>query len=244
MKALKNVHALNLRLSAASSCDRSAGERVTMLNKTRCSVRKSLITSVVICVTSVIPLNCSAQVPVVRSGSFEIGGFVGVSYGVDAFRAVGGGNVTYAVNRWLLPYVEYSYFPGIARSISQPVPGLPNVSAQTTYSAPLSDFHGGVHIRFPIRESRVVPYAVFGLGGLTHFSRNTTLTYTGADALLHTLPAIDPSGTDFAVNFGGGLRYYMNQRFGFRVEAKGYKANSSITAAFGKVEAGFFYQVR
>jgi len=215
-----------------------------MLNKTRCVRGRFPVAAIVIASTSLVPLNCAAQVPIVRSGSFEIGGFAGASYGVDAFRVMGGGNVTYAVNKWLLPYVEYSYFPGIARSISQPVPGLPNVSAQSTYSTPLSDFHGGVHIRIPIRESRVVPYLVFGLGGLTHFSRTTTLTYTGADGLSHNFPATDPGGTDFAVNFGGGLRYYINQRFGFRVEAKGYKADSSITAAFGKVEAGFFYQLR
>jgi hypothetical protein len=206
--------------------------------------RGFLIAIIGISSTYLAPSNCMAQVAVVRSGSFEIGGFAGASYGVDAFRAMGGGNVTYAVNKWLLPYVEYSYFPGIARSISQPIVGLPGVIGRSTYSAPLSDFHGGVHIRIPIRESRVVPYAVFGLGGLKHFSRSTILTYTGADGLPHNLAATDPGGTDFAVNFGGGLRYYVNQRFGFRVEAKGYKANSSITAAFGKVEVGFFYQVR
>src|SRR4051794_31899610 len=112
-----------------------------MLNKTRCVRGRFPVAAIVIASTSLVPLNCAAQVPIVRSGSFEIGGFAGASYGVDAFRVMGGGNVTYAVNKWLLPYVEYSYFPGIARSISQPVPGLPNVSAQSTYSTPLSDFH-------------------------------------------------------------------------------------------------------
>jgi hypothetical protein len=205
---------------------------------------KFLVAAIGIATTCFVPLNCVAQVAVVRSGSFEIGGFVGASYGVDAFRVMGGGNVTYAVNRWLLPYAEYSYFPGIARSISQPVPGIPNLTAQSTFSAPLSDFHGGVHIRIPIRESRVVPYAVFGLGGLKRISRDTVLSYPGADGLSHNFVANDPGGTDFAVNFGGGLRYYLNQRFGFRLEAKGYKANGSITDTFGKVEAGFFYQLR
>src|SRR5438067_449848 len=165
----------------------------------RCLSGKFLVAVIGISSTYLVPPKCMAQVAVVRSGSFEIGGFAGASYGVDAFRAMGGGNVTYAVNRWLLPYAEYSYFPGIARSISQPVPGLTNVIAQSTYSAPLSDFHGGVHIRIPIRESRVVPYVVFGLGGLKHFSRTTNLTYTGADGLPHNFTARDPGGTDFAV---------------------------------------------
>ena len=214
-----------------------------MPNRMQC-LRRLLVATVGIASACLAPLNCAAQVAVVRSGSFELGGFAGASYGVDAFRVMGGANVTYAINKWLLPYVEYSYFPGIARTISQPVTGLSGVNAKSTFSAPLSDFHGGVHIRIPIRESRVVPYLVFGVGGLTHFSRTTTLSYTGADGLSHNFPATDPGGTDVAVNFGGGLRYYVNQRFGFRVEAKGYKADSSITAAFGKVEAGFFYQLR
>ncbi len=31
---------------------------------------------------------------------------------------MGGGNATFAVNKYLLPYVEFSYFPGIGRSTS------------------------------------------------------------------------------------------------------------------------------
>jgi hypothetical protein len=108
----------------------------------------------------------------------------------------------------------------------------------------LSDFHAGVHIRVPIRESPIVPYFVAGFGGLTQFQRTAALSYTGADGAQHTISGTDPGGTDFAVNFGGGIRYYLNQRFGFRLEAKGYKPNGSITPVFGKVEAGFFYQLR
>jgi hypothetical protein len=192
-----------------------------------------------------LPGESFAQVSVVRSGSFELGAFAGVTYGVDQVRALGGGNVTYAVNKWLLPYVEYSYFPGIPRTLNQSVPGLSNVTATSTFPVPLSDFHGGVHIRIPIRESPIVPYLVFGVGGLTHFQHDRTLTYTGADGLPHSIPVTDSGGTDFAVNFGGGVRYYLNQRFGFRLEAKGYRpSDSSITPVFGKVEIGFFYQLR
>jgi hypothetical protein len=193
-----------------------------------------------------LPVLCSGQgvTSVVRSGSFEVGGFAGASYGVDSYRFMGGGNVTYAINKWLLPYIEYSYFPGIARTVNEAVPGLPGTTATSTFGTPLSDFHAGVHIRVPIRESPIVPYFVVGFGGLTHFQRTTTLTYVGADGLQHSLAGTDQGGTDFAVNFGGGIRYYVNQRFGIRLEAKGYKPDSSITPAFGKVELGFFYQLR
>jgi hypothetical protein len=53
-----------------------------------------------------------------------------------------------------------------------------------------------------------------------------------------------PARTDFAVNFGGGLRFYLSERFGMRLEAKGYKPTGTYTDMFGKVEVGFFYQVR
>src|SRR5262245_38320551 len=89
-----------------------------------------------------------SQVSVVRSGSFEVGGFVGASYGVDKFRPMGGGNVTYAINKWILPYGEFSYFPGIARDIHISVPGLAT-PVTGTFSVPLADIHGGVHIRVP-----------------------------------------------------------------------------------------------
>jgi hypothetical protein len=194
-----------------------------------------------------LPDQCLAQggTSFVRSGSFEIGGFVGATYGVDQVRALGGGNVTFAVSKWLLPYVEYSYFPGIPRTVSQALPGLPGVVGSSSAPIPLSDFHGGVHIRIPIRESNIVPYLVFGVGGLTHFQHTATLTYTGADGLSHTLSATEPGGTDFAVNFGGGIRYYLNQRLGFRLEAKAYRpSNTAITPIFGKVEFGVFYQLR
>lgn len=192
-----------------------------------------------------LPMMGSAQgvTSVVRSGSFELGGFAGASYGVDQLRVMGGGNVTYAINKWLLPYVEYSYFPGIARTVSQPFPGGPVAIATATYSSPLSDFHAGVHIRIPIRESPIVPYLVVGVGGLTHFQHNVMLTETVFGQQISET-VVDKGGTDFAVNFGGGIRYYVNQRFGFRLEAKGYKADSSLTPAFGKVEVGIFYQLR
>jgi hypothetical protein len=186
-----------------------------------------------------------AQVSLVRAGSFEIGPFVGASYGVDKVRAMGGGNVTFAINKYILPYAEYSYFPGIGRSSTSFFPGTASAFTANT-SFPLSDFHGGVHIRFPIHESPVVPYAVFGLGGLTHFSRTISATYTDAAGKPAQVSFDVPSGTDFTVNFGGGLRYYLSQRYGIRVEAKGYHPSGStpVSSTFGKVEFGFFFQLR
>src|SRR5436305_444361 len=70
-----------------------------------------------------VPAIKAQGVSLVRSGSFEIGPFVGGSYGVDKFRGMGGGNVTFAINKYILPYAEYSYFPGIGRQTTENFPG-------------------------------------------------------------------------------------------------------------------------
>jgi hypothetical protein len=180
-----------------------------------------------------------AQSSVVRSGSLEIGPFIGASYGIDKFRVMGGGNVTYALkNKYVLPYFEVSYFPG-----------LPHTSTDVNgtvfaYSTGLTDVHGGVHIRLPIfKEKPFVPYLVFGVGELHASATEGTQTPEG----LPTEPKSFPSATSFAINGGGGIRYYLggSGRFGFRLEAKVYKATSGDFSSdtIGKVEAGFFFQL-
>ncbi|MEZ5402205.1 MAG: hypothetical protein R2729_21200 [Bryobacteraceae bacterium] len=183
------------------------------------------------------------QVSVMMPNSFEIGGFLGASYGVDKTRIMGGGNVTYAINKYILPYAEYSYFPGIGREQSGVFPGTGSPFTYK-YSIPLSDFHGGVHIRIPIKESPVVPYLVFGAGALKSFDHTVTARYVPAGGPEQSVPLTVPGRTDFAINFGGGLRYYVTQRFGFRVEAKAYRPTGTFDNVFGKVEGGIFIQLR
>jgi hypothetical protein len=176
------------------------------------------------------------QASVVRSGSFEVDPFIGASYGIDKFRVMAGGNVTYAATKYILPYFEYSYFPGIPHTVSG---GGCGGSLSTT----LNDIHGGVHIRLPFKESPIVPYLVFGMGAIVYPERNPLVTCSGFST---NVPF--PGGAYFTINAGGGVRYYLggSGRFGFRVEAKVYKpvegpfSNDTI----GKVEAGFFFQLR
>ena len=160
--------------------------------------------------------------------------------------------MTYAATRWFLPYFEYSDFPSIERQGPLNINGL-----QTTvkYAIPLADIHGGVHVRIPIRESRFVPYGVFGVGVLHQFSDNTEVSYV--NGLVRNLSVSFKANNYPAINFGGGIRYYMTQRFGIRAEAKLYRPFEGQTglqsssgsappsaAVFGKVEVGFFFQFR
>ncbi len=177
------------------------------------------------------------QVSAVRSGSFEVGPFAGASYGIDKFHGVAGGNVTYAINKYVLPYFEYSYFPGIPHTVS-------GGGCSATLSTALNDIHGGVHLRLPfIKESPVVPYVVFGMGVIDYPNRSTSLACQG-----FSVPLPFPGGADFTINAGGGLRYYIGAsgRFGLRAEAKVYKPETGPFSndTFGKVEIGVFFQLR
>ncbi len=200
------------------------------------SLRRAVVCGVLFTAAAV-----AQNVSVVRANSYEIGGFVGASYGLDKFRVMGGGNVTYAVNRYILPYVEFSYFPEIQRQVSGTFAGTGR-PYQATYSIPVTDFHAGVHIRLPIiRESPIVPYLAIGAGGLR--AGKTTYQLNGA-GLEGFPPVTQPSQTVFAVNGGGGLRFYMGQRYGMRAEAKVYGPTGNFGGTFAKVEVGFFFQLR
>jgi hypothetical protein len=172
----------------------------------------------------------------VEKGTTELGAFVGASYGTESF-VMGGGNVAYAVTKAIMPYVEFSYFPGLPRT-------APANQGSVHYSLSLADFHGGVHIRIPLRESAWVPYLVFGVGDM----HNARATYQPkpSDPTLPTPPAITlMPHNNFAFNAGGGVRYYFNQKYGIRFEAKVYKASGDILKdTFSKYEVGFFYQIR
>jgi hypothetical protein len=197
----------------------------------------------------------SAQMAPIRDGSFELGAFGGVSTGIGKGSAMGGGNVSYAVTNVVLPYVEYSYFPKITLSPSYIINGSSN-PLTGNISEHASDFHGGVHLRFQIKESKFAPYAALGVGAMTVGSGPlTNATYRDVNGV-HPVPAsitlISPGGTNVAVNFGGGLRYYVTPKYGFRVEMKGYKpfgtqSNTTLSAKFNtflKAEVGVFLQLR
>jgi hypothetical protein len=191
-------------------------------------------------------LSAFGQSDAVRSGSVEIGPFVGASYGIDKFHPMAGGNITYAFkNKYVLPYFEYSYFPGIPHQNTPPP--LPGLTLTGNYTLQFSDVHGGIHVRIPIPEKPIVPYLVFGMGTLIYPGRTDSFSGTVGGQPFMTKVPVD-GGSDFTINGGVGLRYYLGQsgKVGFRGEAKFYKVmNGAFSGTtFGKVELGFFVQIR
>ncbi|MGA3076502.1 MAG: hypothetical protein ABSG56_22775 [Bryobacteraceae bacterium] len=190
------------------------------------------------------------DVPNTGPNQFEIGGFGGFSYGVDHSRAMGGGNVTYSVTNWLLPYAEVSYFPSIQRTYISPLPdGSPDY--KEVFDIPLADVNFGVHIRKRLPHTQIVPYVVAGIGVL-HSPVRTENRYdyepnTGGYSTTAT-PVPVPASSNFAANFGGGIRYYVTERFGFRAETKGYLLSSGPLYQTGRwvyrATFGVFIQFR
>jgi hypothetical protein len=178
--------------------------------------------------------------PIIRKGVTEVGGFVGASYGIDKARVMGGGNVVYSLTRPLMPFAEFSYFPGIGRSRN--VPGIAN--AKESFSIPITDFNAGFHLRVPIPKSRVIPYAVISVGVIHSPQRTVSAEYP--DPFNPSRKVQDSftvqSSTDFAVSGGGGLRLYATERLGFRGEFKAYKPTGTFTNPFYRVTGGFFFQ--
>lgn len=163
--------------------------------------------------------------PFLRRNNVEVGVFPGASYGVDKSRFLIGTNAAWAATKHVMPYGEFTYFPELNRTGE-------DSGGKFDYKFRLYDLHGGIHLRIPIKESRIVPYAALGAGYLRSIltiSRNN----------------VNRSANDFAVNGGGGLRFYVGERWGFRFEAKVYRTtNGDLEGTFGKVVGGIFYQIR
>lgn len=164
------------------------------------------------------------DVPTVKEKTVEVGVFGGTSIGLDKYRFMGGANVGYGVTKVIFPYAEVSYFPGIQRK-----------DGGTQYEVPVTDFHGGLHLRVPIAGKRVVPYGIIGLGMLRF--GNTKRTFAGVSQSVE-------GSSDFAVNGGGGVRVYVTERFGFRFEGKIYKPTGRFSDPFGRIVGGIFFQSR
>jgi hypothetical protein len=186
-------------------------------------------------------LYAQQNAPVFRSNTAEIGGFVGASYGIDETRVMGGGNVCYSLIPALMPFAEYSYFPGIQKAAA--TFGIPG--ATSSYSLPIQDVNFGLHLRVPKPRWRVIPYAVVSFG-LIHNGAHTDYINIPANPpypAQNNVPEPISASTSFAASFGGGIRYYASEHYGFRVEVKAYKPTGNlITQVFSRVAFGFFYQ--
>lgn len=179
-------------------------------------------------------------------GKVEFGGFGGFSGGLGRIAGgygLSGGVAPFKNFRGFMPYGEFTYFPGIS-SASRVEQGsvVDQTSSQTqavlqNIKVGFADFHGGIHLRQEIAGSRVAWYPSIGVGVL----RAGSFPFTSP--LTQRQFTIGPFN-DLAVNGGGGIRYYVGEKWGIRFEAKVYKPMGKYPDPFFKAIVGFFWYAK
>jgi len=98
-------------------------------------------------------------------------------------------------------------------------------------SAKAFNFNGNLQYQFNPFRGGTVPYAGAGLGFLhSSFDASSNVVGSGFN--------ISGSSTDMYFNVGGGLRYYVKERWGFRPEFMVFAGSNTYVRFAG----GFFYQ--
>lgn len=158
-----------------------------------------------------------------EAGSAEAVGYGGLVAGIGTHGSLGGA-VAYAATKRILAVGEFSYIPGGSQKAA-------GGGFAAKASARAYDFNGGIHFQFPLKEPKAVPYVGAGVGVL-HGSASGTTTVQGRTY------SSKVSGTDFYFNLGGGLRYYVSDRWGIRPELKIFAGDQT----FVRLAIGIFYQ--
>lgn len=172
-----------------------------------------------------------------QKGDSELGLFSGAVFSPFAERPkIGAGaNYAYALNKYVYPYGEVSFLPvGTAETVK-----LGNTSFE--YNARLADLHGGIHLRLPV-NNRFVPYGVIAVGGFRSFSASLEERNLQSGTLINSRKL--PSLMQFAFNYGGGIRYYLNNKLGLRFEVKGYGPTGNFGGTPIRIMGGIFFQFK
>jgi opacity protein-like surface antigen len=150
----------------------------------------------------------------------------GIVSGIGTHGSLGGG-IGVAVTPRVLGYGEFSYIPLGGGNSSVPALGL-----QAGGSASAYNFNAGGQYQFP-RSGYMAPYAGFGLG-ILHASSSYSSSFGGMTV------SGESSSSDFYFNVGGGLRYFVNERWGLRPELMIFAGSNTYVRLGG----GIFYHFR
>jgi Outer membrane protein beta-barrel domain len=155
-------------------------------------------------------------------GNMEVTGHLGIVSGIGSHGSFGG-SIGAPISDHLLLLGDLSYIPMGGASVTFG-------GATTSSSAKAFNFNGTLQYQFKAVRA-VVPYAGAGLGFLRS-SFNTSAIGFG--------PAISVNGssTDMYFNAGGGMRYYVKERWGFRPELMVFAGSNTYV----RIAGGIFYQ--
>jgi Outer membrane protein beta-barrel domain len=171
-------------------------------------------------------LSASGYAQNLEKGKVEATGQVGLVTGIRTHASFAG-SVGKALTDRVFMLGELGYIPlgGASASGSGPGGGL-NFDA----GGKVVTFMGGAQYQFS-EKNAFIPYAGVGLG-LVHSSFSSSSTVNGQTTNL------DVSSNNFYVNFGGGARYYMKDRWGIKPELMIFAGDDS----FFRFSVGVFYQ--
>lgn len=157
-------------------------------------------------------------------GAIEVSGHAGIVAGLDGTHGEFGAGGGTTIRDRIFVFGDISYIPfGEGGSFD-----ILGITAEG--SAKALNYNFGGHYLFP-RKDKIAPYAGAGLG-ILHASFHSSVTIAGVTT------ESEASDTDFYVNFGGGIRYYVNDRWGFKPELMIFAGPST----FVRVAGGVFYQ--
>ena len=171
-----------------------------------------------------IAVNPSMFAQDVEPAKVEATGMVGVLTGIGTHGMVGG-SIAAAVRNRFSVIGELSYIPLGSDSVDV-------LGVRSEFSAKAISFNVGG--QYQLRQSRKVsPYVGAGVGFLhSSSSSSVTTTFQGFDF------KDGSSDTNAYLNLGGGARYHVNDRWGFKPEVMLFLGHQT----FGRVSAGIFYQ--
>jgi opacity protein-like surface antigen len=159
-------------------------------------------------------------------GKMEFTGQAGIvgGIGTHASLALSGGS---AINDRVFVLGEFSWIPlgGASTTVT-----TPNNFFELASSGRIYTFMAGAHYQLNQFRS-FIPYAGGGLG-LVHSSGSVTQTNNGVTT------ETTFSSDDIYVSLGGGARYYVNERWGFKPELTFFLGDES----FVRVGGGIFFQ--
>jgi hypothetical protein len=155
-------------------------------------------------------------------GNFEVTSNLGIVSGIGSHGSFGG-SVGAPISDHLILSGDLSYIPmgGANVTVGQ---------AQSSSSAKAFNFNGNVQYQFKALRA-TVPYLGGGLGFL-HSSFSTSSNISG------TPLNVSGTSTDMYFNVGGGLRYYVRERWGFRPELMTFAG----TKTYVRFAGGIFYK--
>jgi hypothetical protein len=155
-------------------------------------------------------------------GNVEVAGHLGIVSGIGSHGSFGG-SLGVPVSDNFIVSGDLSYIPMGGGSVTA-------LGSTTSAGARAFNFNGTLQYQFK-RTHALVPYAGAGLGFL-HSSFEASSSISGSSF------SVSGSSTDLYFNIGGGLRYFVNEHWGFRPELMVFAGPN----AYVRIAGGIFYR--